>query len=232
MLTIDGKTYGLSDADLAHRKGFINASEAPTIVAGTPEAQMKLWQEKTGAIEPEYLSANLAVQMGSYTEPLNIYWFEMITGMTVTGRQDVLWDGFLRATIDGKTVYQGKPCVVEAKHIGAFSKVDEAVQRYMPQIHIQMHLTECRQAILSILHGTQNYEWVHVEFDDDYWKHVYARLESFHACVLFNQPPHDLAPISGPTVSEFKPYDFTVNNEWCVHEGAWTDNQTAAKLFE
>lgn len=232
MLVVDGISYGLSAADLADRKAFINASEAPTIVAGDPAAVMRLWEEKTGRAEPEDLSGVLPVQLGSYTEAFNLHWFERVSGLKVTGRQDVLKDGFLRATIDGKTEYQGEPCVVEAKHIGAFSKVDDAVQQYMPQIHVQMHLAECRQAILSILHGTQNYEWVHVEFDDAYWSAVLARLNDFHTCVAFDQPPHNTAPLEAPKPTTFKPYDMTGHNEWASHAADWLATKAAADTFK
>jgi hypothetical protein len=229
---IDGKSYGLSAADLADRKAYINASEAPTIVAGAEADRMRLWQEKTGQIEPEDLSGVLPVQMGSYTEPFNVAWFEKVTGMTVTDRQRVEKSGFLRATLDGMTVYQDAPCVFEAKHIGAFSKVDDAVQRYMPQVHVQMHTTKTRQAILSILHGTQNYDWVLVEFDDAYWASVIKRLEAFHDCVMFEQPPHDMTPLDAPKPSTFKPYDMTGQNEWASHAADWLASKTAADTFK
>lgn len=231
-MIVDGKSYGLSAADLANRKGFINASEAPTIVAGEPEAQMRLWQEKTGRAEPEDLSGVLPVQLGSYTEAFNIHWFERTSGLAVTDRQRTEKLGFLRATLDGMTVYQDAPCVVEAKHIGAFSKIDDAVQRYIPQIFVQMHVTKTRQAILSIIHGTQNYEWVHVDFDDDYWAKALARLEMFHECVLFDQPPHDMTPLDAPKPSTFKPYDFSARNDWIYHAGDWFANKAASDTFK
>ena len=232
MLVVDGISYGLSGADLADRKAFINASEAPTIVAGEPAAVMRLWEEKTGRAEPEDLSGVLPVQLGSFTESFNCAWFERTTGLTVTDRQKVLKSGFLRATLDGMTVYQDAPCVWEAKHIGAFSKVDDAVQRYMPQIHVQMHLTGAKQAILSILQGTQNYEWVHVEFDDAYWSAVLARLNDFHTCVAFDQPPHDMAPLEAPKPTTFKPYDMTGHNEWASHAADWLATKAAADTFK
>lgn len=232
MLVVDGISYGLSGADLADRKAFINASEAPTIVAGEPAAVMRLWEEKTGRAEPEDLSGVLPVQLGSYTEPFNAAWFERTTGLQVTDRQKVIKSGFLRATLDGMTTYQDAPCVWEAKHIGAFSKVDDAVQRYFPQVFVQMHLSGARQAILSILHGTQNYEWVHVEFDDAYWSAVLARLNDFHTCVAFDQPPHDMAPLEAPKPTTFKPYDMTGHNEWASHAADWLVTKAAADTFK
>lgn len=232
MITIDGKDYGLSAEALAERKAYVNASEAPTICGGDAEKRHRLWMEKTGQAEPEDLSGVLPVQLGSYTEPFNCAWFEKITGMTVTGRQDVLRDDWLRATLDGKVEYNGAPAVWEAKHIGAFSKVDDAVQRYMPQIFVQMHLAECKQAIMSILHGTQNYEWVHVEWDEAYGALVLAQLADFHACVAFGEPPHDAAALDAPRVSEFRVYDMTGHNEWASRAADWLTTKTAADTFK
>jgi len=230
-MLIDGVSYGLSVEALAERKGFINASECPTICGGDAEKRHRLWMEKTGQVEPEDLSGVLPVQMGSYTEPFNCVWFEKVTGMKVTGRQDVLRNDWLRATLDGKCEYNGAPAVWEAKHVGAFSKVDDAVQRYLPQVHVQMHLAECRQAILSILHGTQNYEWVVVEFDDAYWASVLKALEDFRDCVAFNVPPSD-APVIAAKPTTFKVYDMTGQNEWASHAADWLATKTAADTFK
>lgn len=231
MIIIDGKTYGLSAADLAERRGYINASEAPTICGGDSAARARLWQEKTGQIEPEDLSGVLAVQLGSYTESFNAAWFTQATGIAVSDRGGVLKDGFLRATLDGMCEYQGALAVWEAKHIGAFSKIDDAAQRYMPQLFVQMHLSGARQAIISMLHGTQNYEWLHVEWDDAYAASVLAMLADFHTAVALREPPDDAPVIEPLKISEFKPYDFSDRNDWIYHAGDWLENEDAAKKF-
>jgi len=232
MMMIDGIAFGLSADDLLDRRGYINASECPTICGGDAEKRLRLWQEKTGQIEPEDLSDVLPVQLGSYTEAFNRVWFERVSGLMVTDRGLVIRDDHLRCTLDGMTQYREMPCVWEAKHIGAFSKVDDAVQRYMPQIHIQMHLTRTRQAILSILHGTQNYEWVHVEWDDAYAASVLDMVGEFWADVQFKQPPADAPGLPSPKPETFKAYNFTGNNEWASHAADWLSNKAAADVFK
>jgi len=232
VITVDGVSYGLNADDLADRKIYINASEAPTICGGDAEKRHRLWLEKTGQAEPEDLSGVLPVQLGSYTEPFNCAWFERMSGMTVTGRQDVLRNDWLRATLDGKCEYNGTPAVWEAKHIGAFSKIDEAMQRYMPQVFVQMHLAECKLAILSLLHGTQNYEWVLVEWDDAYAAQVLAMLEEFRDCVAFSTPPHDTPALAGPKPTLFRAYDMTGQNEWASHAADWLATKAAADTFK
>ena len=232
MMIIDGTAFGLSAADLADRKGYLNASEAPTICGDDADKRLRLWQEKTGQVEPEDLSGVLPVQLGSYTESFNRVWFERASGLTVTDVGLIVRNAHLRCTLDGMTEYRGERCVFEAKHIGAFSKVDDAVQRYMPQVFAQMHLTECRQAILSILHGTQNYEWVHVEWDDAYAASVLERLDDFWADIQLKQPPADAPGLPSPKPETFKTYDFTGNNEWAALAHDWVLSKAPADLFK
>ena len=48
---------------------------------GSDEAALvRLWREKRGEAEPEDLSGNLIVQLGSATEELNRSWYERNTG--------------------------------------------------------------------------------------------------------------------------------------------------------
>jgi predicted phage-related endonuclease len=47
-------------------------------------ALMRLWREKRGEVEPEDLSGNLIVQLGTVTEELNRRWYEANTGQVVT----------------------------------------------------------------------------------------------------------------------------------------------------
>ena len=59
----------------ADRRSFIGGSDARTIMGDDEAALLRLWREKRGEIEPEDLSANLIVQLGSVTEHLNRHWY-------------------------------------------------------------------------------------------------------------------------------------------------------------
>jgi YqaJ-like viral recombinase domain len=63
----------------ADRQGFIGGSDARVIMGNDEAALLRLWREKRGEVEPEDLSANLIVQLGVVTEPLNRHWFERNT---------------------------------------------------------------------------------------------------------------------------------------------------------
>ena len=66
------------------RRYFVGGSDARIIMGDDEAALLRLWREKRGEVEPEDLSANLIVQLGVVTEPLNRHWFEeCITSQTV-----------------------------------------------------------------------------------------------------------------------------------------------------
>jgi predicted phage-related endonuclease len=59
------------------RRSFIGGSDARVIMGDDQAALLRLWREKRGEIEPEDLSDNLIVQLGSVTEDLNRRWYGM-----------------------------------------------------------------------------------------------------------------------------------------------------------
>src|SRR3954454_9441951 len=68
-------------------RAFIGGSDARIIMGEDEAALLRLWREKRGEIEPEDLSGNLIVQLGTVTEPLNRHWYERNTGQVVKGVQ-------------------------------------------------------------------------------------------------------------------------------------------------
>src|ERR1700694_72169 len=69
------------------RRGFIGGSHARPTIGKDHEALLRLWREKRGEIQPEDLSDNLVVQLGSATEELNRRWFQRHTGHAIEGVQ-------------------------------------------------------------------------------------------------------------------------------------------------
>src|SRR5512142_1445134 len=68
----------------AERRYFIGGSDARIIMGNDEAALLRLWREKRGEVEPEDLSGDLIVQLGSVTERLNRHWYEKNTGLVVT----------------------------------------------------------------------------------------------------------------------------------------------------
>src|SRR5438045_2577327 len=98
------------------RRTFIGGSDARIIMGGDEAALLRLWREKRGEVEPEDLSDNLIVQLGTVTEPLNRLWFERNTGQVIADVQRRVQHPVIRwmaATLDGTVQQTG--AVFEAK---------------------------------------------------------------------------------------------------------------------
>src|SRR5262249_5977108 len=67
-----------------NRRSFIGGSDARIIMGNDEATLIRLWQEKRGEAEPEDLSGNLIVQLGTATEELNRTWYERNTGRRIT----------------------------------------------------------------------------------------------------------------------------------------------------
>jgi predicted phage-related endonuclease len=84
--------------------GVIGGSDARIIMGNDEAALIRLWHEKRGEAQPEDLSGNLIVQLGTVTEKLNRSWYERNAGRRVTDVQRqvkhpaIPW---MAATLDG-----------------------------------------------------------------------------------------------------------------------------------
>lgn len=219
------------------RRSGVGGSDANILMAGDPERIHRLWQEKLGLVEPEDLSWVLPVQMGSATEGLNAAFCEHVTGRLVTDRNKPLVSvshSFMRCELDGMTTTEaGHPAIWEAKHVNAFSNADEVKERYMPQLHHNMHVAGAKWAVLSLFLGTQKHEVIEVERDDGYMLALLDAEQRFWSCVTSNTPPAGFAPQVAPVPFEaLRTVDMTGNNIWAMHSADWLANKDAAKAHE
>lgn len=230
-------TLGLSAEQKAARRNGIGGSDASIIMGGDPAALIALWEEKRGIREGEDLSAVLPVQMGAFTEPFNLHWFEQTTGRLVTNEGEARTATrypFMRCTLDGLTTNgAGHLCVFQAKHVNAYSKIEEVAQKYMAQVHHEMHVCGLRHAILSVFIGTMVYEPVEIECDEFYLAQLIDREREFWRCVEANEPPARMEAVAPPSLpTRFRTVDMTGSNAWATNAADWVANQTAAKKFE
>ena len=100
------KTEMWKSAALNSRRSFIGGSDVRIIMGNDEAALMRLWREKRGEVEPEDLSRNLIVQLGTVTEELNRAWYEANTGQVGTSmcrsrfkHPTLRW---MAATLDGR----------------------------------------------------------------------------------------------------------------------------------
>jgi predicted phage-related endonuclease len=187
-------TMPISIADSRNRRTFIGGSDARIIMGSDDAALVRLWREKRGEIEPEDLSANLVVQLGLVTEPLNRHWFERNTGQVIMDVQRQVQHPVLRwmaATLDGMVEQTG--AVFEAKFMlpWSFSEVI-AAEKYMPQLQHNMWVINAKAAVLSIITGGG--KWVEIKIPaDPLYQHLLLTAEKkFWRCVESGEPPSTL----------------------------------------
>lgn len=243
MATVDLTALGLSAEALIARKEGLGGSDANIIMGGNDERILRLWREKRGEAEPEDLTGNLAVMMGSYTEDFNAAWFEKQTGLTVIDRGIVTSchaHDFMRCTLDGKVVTPNDPAaptvhgVWEAKHCGSFGSDSELFTRYVPQLTHNCICTGLRRAWLSIFRG--NADWVLFEYalDPAYAEQLVIAESNFWASVIYGTPPVQLpepeAPVPLPVgVVEV---DMAASNMWAHFAGSFIETDLAASWHE
>jgi hypothetical protein len=118
-------------------------------------ALLRLWREKRGEIEPEDLSDNLIVQLGTVTELLNRRWYEKKSGQVINDVQRRVFHKvhrWMAATLDGRIAETG--AVFEAKFMLPWNFSEEAAaEKHMAQLQHNMWVTAARASVLSIITG-------------------------------------------------------------------------------
>ena len=201
----------------AKRRAIIGGSDARVIMGDDERALVRLWHEKRGEVEPEDLSDNLVVQLGTATEELNRRWFERNTEQVVTEVQRRLQHPVLRwmaATLDGMVEATG--AVFEAKFMlpWAFSE-ETAAEKHMAQLQHNMWVTNARLSALSIITGGG--KWVEIEIAaDPLYQHLLLTAEKkFWRCVESGEPPRlfGVEP-SRPRIAAVRMVDMSASNAW------------------
>ena len=199
------------------RRSFIGGSDA-RIIMGTDDAALRrLWHEKRGEIEPEDLSANLIVQLGTATEALNRRWYEANSGQVVTDIQRRIRHPAIRwmaATLDGRL--EGSDAVFEAKFMLPWSFSEEAAaEKYMPQLQHNMWVVAARNAVLSVITGGGKWVEIKVHADPLYQHLIVTAERKFWRCVESGEPPKlfGVEPPK-PRIEAVRIVDMSASNAW------------------
>lgn len=224
---------GLTAEQKVLRKDAIGGSDANIIMGGDEKRLIRLWKEKRGEAEPEDLSDILAVQMGSFTEPFNVAWFEKNTGLTVIDRGAIAQHpqhSFMRCTLDGRI--QGQRMTWEAKHCGTRSTDAEIFARYVPQLTHNTLCDSAEGAFLSAFKG--NGDWVMFEYaiDEAYAERLVAAEAAFWDCVRTGKPPCAVDPEPTPKPVGVVEYDMASNNAWAAQAGDYLETKLAAERHD
>ena len=238
MGAIDLTKLGLSPAARAERINGIGGSDANAIMSGDDKRLLRLWKEKRGEIEPEDLSDNLAVQMGSYTEAFNAAWYEKQTGNVVQGGGKLVQHptiAYMRATLDGEVFDPiSDEClgIFEAKHCGTRNTDAELFARYVPQLTHNCLCTGASFAVLSCFKG--NGDWMLMEYllDPDYAARLVEAEAAFWACVKSGEPPCAVPAEPTPKAVGVVEYDMAASNSWASNAGDYLETRLAAERHE
>ena len=199
------------------RNGFIGGSDA-RIIMGSDEARLvRLWREKRGEIEPEDLSDDLVVQLGTVTEELNRRWFERNTQQSVKDVQRRVFHPvhkWMAATLDGRV--EGSGAVFEAKFMLPWSFTEEAAaEKHMAQLQHNMWVVAARTAVLSIVTGGG--KWVELTLSaDPLYQHLLLTAErKFWRCVQSGEVPRlfGVEP-PRPRLEAVRTVDMSGSNSW------------------
>lgn len=230
-------TLGLSADAIAARKNCIGGSDANAIMGGDPTKLLKLWREKRGEAPGDDLSDVLAVQMGSFTERLNIAWFEKQTGFVVTHRGFVLGtdatqapEPWMNCTLDGMT--DNAAAVFEAKHVGTRSTDDEVFARYVPQLTHNCLCAGVESAFLSAFKGNGDWAMWEYALDANYAEALVAAERDFWRHVQDSTPPAPLPLPPAPKPVGVKEYSMEQSNAWAIHASVFRETLLPADRHE
>jgi putative phage-type endonuclease len=173
------------------RRSFIGGSDARIIMGSDESARIRLWREKRGEAEPEDLSRNLIVQLGTVTEDLNRRWYEFNSGQVIKDIQRCAQHQVIRwmaATLDG--IVESTGAVFEPKFMlpSSFSE-EAAAEKHMGQLQHDMLVAGTKKSVLSIINGGG--KWIELTIDADpiYQTILIAAEKSFWRSVKTDEPP-------------------------------------------
>jgi len=217
------------------RRSFIGGSDARIIMGDDEAALLRLWREKRGEAEPEDLSANLIVQLGTVTEHLNRHWYERNTGQVVTQVQRQVFHPVKRwmaATLDG--MVEGTGAVFEAKFMLPWSFSEEAAaEKHMAQLQHNMWVSDSRSAVLSIITGGG--KWVEMTIPaDPMYQHLLLTAEKkFWRCVVSGEVPHlfGIEP-PRPRLEAVRIVDMSSSNSWAEFAATFRRTEPAYREHE
>ena len=199
------------------RRSFIGGSDARVIMGDDEAALVRLWREKRGEIEPDDLTDNLIVQLGTVTEDLNRRWYERNTGLAIKDVQRrvnhpvIKW---MAATLDGLVDPGG--AVFEAKFMLPWTFSEEAAaEKHMAQLQHNMWVSNARSAVLSIITGGG--KWVELSIHaDPLYQHLLLTAEKkFWRSVQSGEEPRlfGVEP-PRPRLEAVRIVDMSASNSW------------------
>ena len=219
----------------ADRSSFIGGSDA-RVIMGSDEADLvRLWHEKRGEAEPEDLSDNLVVQLGTVTEDLNRRWYERNTGHAIKNVQRHILHPvhkWMAATLDGLVDPGG--AVFEARFMLPWSFSEEGVaEKHMAQLQHNMWVANARSAVLSIIIGGGKWGEITVHADPLYRHLLLTAERKFWRCVASGEMPRLFGVESPkPRLEAVRIVDMSASNSWAEFAATYRRTRPAYQEHE
>src|SRR5438046_9562066 len=212
------------------RRSFVGGADARIIMGSDEAGLVRLWREKRGEAEPEDLSGNLIVQLGTATEELNRTWYERNTGRRVTGVQRRVKHSaipWMMATLDG--IVESTGAVFESKFMLPWSFSEEAsAEKYMAQLQHNMWVTHLRASVLSLVTGGGKWVEVAIPMDPLYLTVLVSAEKKFWRCVQSGEVPHLLmAEPPRPRSQATRIVDMSSSNSWAEFAALFRNTREA-----
>jgi predicted phage-related endonuclease len=212
------------------RRYFLGGSDARIIMGDDEAALVRLWREKRGEVEPEDLSDNLIVQLGTVTEDLNRRWYVRNTGHAIKNVQRRIQhpvNKWMVATLDGLVDPGG--VVFEAKFMLPWTFSEEAAaEKHMAQLQHNMWVANAKSAVLSIITGGG--KWVELTIHaDPLYQHLLLTAEKkFWRCVRDGEVPRlfGVEP-PRPRLEAVRIVDMSASNSWAEFASTYRGSRPA-----
>jgi predicted phage-related endonuclease len=199
------------------RRSCIGGSDARVIMGDDEAALVRLWREKRGEVEPEDLSDNLIVQLGTVTEDLNRHWYERNTGHAIKDVQRKIQhpvNRWMAATLDGLVDPGG--AVFEAKFMLPWTFSEEAAaEKHMAQLQHNMWVSNATSSVLSIITGGGKWVELTIHADPLYQHLLFTAEKKFWRCVQSGDEPRlfRVEP-PRPRLEAVRIVDMSASNSW------------------
>ena len=171
------------------RIGFIGGSDAVQIMHGNWQ---KLWEIKTGRVQPDDLSNNFTVQSGVWNEQFILNWFEKQSQLSIDKQQVSVYKDHhgvpLKGTIDA--TIKSQSAIVEAKETNQFNNFDKQLQNYMPQIQFYLGVSGYNDCYFANKFGNVRFDYKKISFHEQYYTTMMFKVRMFWDHVKDDTPPN------------------------------------------
>jgi hypothetical protein len=215
------------------RKGFIGGSDCVKIMQGE---WLKLWQIKTGRIDSDDLSDNIAVQLGIHTEDFNLKWFESKYECRLTDHQMTYAEDIGTVQVKGTIDAKWGNAIIEAKHTNAYNSIESVIEYYMPQIQLYARLAGVDGIYMSVIFGNSKWTGSYVAYNKEYFNSMWAVVSDFWGYVLRDEEPVGIdvpeISIDKIAVDQMVKRDASKDNAFIDAAHTYIENEGSAKMFE